>query len=227
MSPLIIVATSLFHHGPFGSVQAAQLADLLRCDVLCKYQQSLYQQRAASTQASLQQGHVKWILGLLCLQQVTYCCAGLSAALEKPLKQDNLSAPRHCSARTKRWDKGAVWLGIGSYWTYSDTHKSRCCLPVCRPALIPVKTTKIFNFAISFFPPFNLHSYLSCPVVPESFVPCRVQLLLSLGTIAFVHKTIGCPGYEVRQLGQSGKRALIVLLLTTRCVLPESKQQGN
>lgn len=103
--------------------------------------------------ASLQQGHVKWILGLLCLQQVTYCCAGLSAALEKPLKQDNLSAPRHCSARTKRWDKGAVWLGIGSYWTYSDTHKSRCCLPVGRPALIPVKTTKMFNFAISFFPP--------------------------------------------------------------------------
>lgn len=68
----------------------------------------------AAPMASLQQGYVKWILDLLCLQQVTYCCAGLSAALEKPFKQDNLSASRHCSTRTKRWDKGAVWLGVWS-----------------------------------------------------------------------------------------------------------------
>lgn len=76
----------------------------------------------AALMGSLQRGYVKWILDLLCLQQVTYCCAGLSAALEKPFKQDNLSASRHCSAlfpraRTKHWDKGAVWLGIWSNWS--------------------------------------------------------------------------------------------------------------
>lgn len=75
----------------------------------------------AAPMGSPQQGYVKWILDLLCLQQVTYCCAGLSAALEKPFKQDNLSASRHCSAlfpraRTKHRDKGAVWLGIWSNW---------------------------------------------------------------------------------------------------------------
>lgn len=75
----------------------------------------------AAPRRSLQRGNVKWILDLLCLQQVTYCCAALSAALEKPFKQDNLSASRQCSAlfpcaRTKPWDKGAVWLGIWSNW---------------------------------------------------------------------------------------------------------------
>lgn len=68
----------------------------------------------AAPTGSVQQGYVKWILDLLCLQQVTYCCSGLSAALEKPFKQDNLSASRQCSslfhcAWTKQWHKGVVW----------------------------------------------------------------------------------------------------------------------
>lgn len=59
-----------------------------------------------------QQGCFKRILNLLCIQQVTYCCGGLSVALKKPFKQDNLSVARQCStlfsfAPTKR-DKGAV-----------------------------------------------------------------------------------------------------------------------
>lgn len=68
----------------------------------------------AAPTGSVQQGYVKWILDLLCLQQVTYCCSGLSAALEKPFKQDNLSASRQCSslfhcAWMKQWHKGFVW----------------------------------------------------------------------------------------------------------------------
>lgn len=121
---VIIVAAALFHRwggdgGYFGSLQAAQLAARPRWSVLCKYKQPLYQ-REQLPWVALQQGDVKWILDLLCLQQVTYCCAGLSAALEKPFKQDNLSATRHGGAlfppRTQTkgpfdWEYEAIGVG--------------------------------------------------------------------------------------------------------------------
>lgn len=99
VSPVIIAAAALFHQA-FGSIQAAQLAALLRCSVLCKHKQLLYQRERLPWRPRDKATYIRFVV----LQQVTYCCA----ALEKPFKQDNLSVSRHHGAQTKHWDKGAV-----------------------------------------------------------------------------------------------------------------------
>lgn len=99
VSPMIIAAAALFHQA-FGSIQAAQLAALLRCSVLCKHKQLLYQHERLPWRPRDKATYIRFVV----LQQVTYCCA----ALEKPFKQDNLSVSRHRGAQTKHWDKGAV-----------------------------------------------------------------------------------------------------------------------
>lgn len=99
VSPMIIAAAALFHQA-FGSIQAAQLATRLRCSVLCKHKQLLYQHERLPWRPRDKATYIRFVV----LQQVTYCCA----ALEKPFKQDNLSVSRHHGAQTKHWDKGAV-----------------------------------------------------------------------------------------------------------------------
>lgn len=97
VSPMIIVAAALSFTGGSGSNQAAQLAALLRCSVLCKHKQLLYQHARLPWRPRDKATYIRFVV----LQQVTYCCASLSAGLEKPFKQDNLSVSLHGGTQTK------------------------------------------------------------------------------------------------------------------------------